>query len=49
MTDPEDGADEQLGLASGFVFAGAPGVLCSLWVIEEPRRPCSYAATTTTS
>ena len=35
MTDPSDWADEHLGLASGFVFAGAPAVLSTLWVVEE--------------
>ena len=33
--DSQDKADEHLGLASGFVFAGAPAVLSTLWVVDE--------------
>jgi CHAT domain-containing protein/HEAT repeat protein len=35
MTDPRDLADEYLGIASGFVFAGTPAVLSTLWEVEE--------------
>jgi CHAT domain-containing protein len=35
MTDPRDLADEYLGLASGFLFAGASSVLSTLWAVQE--------------
>jgi len=35
MTDPDDPADEYLGLASGFVFAGCPVVLSTLWRVKD--------------
>ena len=35
MTDPRDPADEYLGLASGFLFAGAASVLSTLWAVED--------------
>ena len=35
MTDPDDPSDEYLGLASGFVFAGCPVVLSTLWTVTD--------------
>jgi CHAT domain-containing protein len=35
ITDPEDLADEYLGLASGFLFAGAPTVVSTLWSVDD--------------
>ena len=35
ITDPEDLADEYLGIASGFLFAGAPSVISTLWAIND--------------
>jgi CHAT domain-containing protein len=33
--DPRDAADEYLGIASGFLFAGAGDVLSSLWKVDS--------------
>jgi CHAT domain-containing protein len=35
ITDPNDLADEYLGLASGFLFAGTPWVLSTLWAVND--------------
>jgi hypothetical protein len=35
ITDPDDLADEYLSLASGFLFAGAPAILSTLWVVND--------------
>jgi CHAT domain-containing protein len=35
VTDPEDLADECLGLASGFIFATASDVISTLWSIDD--------------
>ncbi len=35
ITDPEDLADEYLGLASGFLFAGTPSVISTLWAVDD--------------
>jgi CHAT domain-containing protein len=35
VTDPEDLADEYLGLASGFLFAGTPAVISTLWAVDD--------------
>ncbi|MBO3750435.1 CHAT domain-containing protein [Streptosporangiaceae bacterium NEAU-GS5] len=35
MTDPRDAADEYLGVASGFLFAGAASIIASLWVVDD--------------
>jgi CHAT domain-containing protein len=35
VTDPEDLADECLGLASGFIFAGVSDVISTLWAIDD--------------
>ena len=35
ITNPEDLADEYLGLASGFLFAGTPSVVSTLWTVDD--------------
>jgi CHAT domain-containing protein len=35
ITNPEDLADEYLGLASGFLFAGTPSVVSTLWTVND--------------
>jgi len=35
ITNPEDLADEYLGLASGFLFAGTPSVVSTLWAVDD--------------
>lgn len=35
ITDPEDLADEYLGIASGFLFAGTPAVISTLWAVND--------------
>ncbi|NWJ47125.1 MAG: CHAT domain-containing protein [Chloroflexi bacterium] len=35
ITDPEDLADEYLGLTSGFLFAGSQYVLGTLWAVDD--------------
>jgi CHAT domain-containing protein len=35
ITDPDDLADEYLGLASGFLFAGTPTVVSTLWAVDD--------------
>lgn len=35
LTDPEDLSDECLGITGGFMFAGAPIVLSSLWTVDD--------------
>lgn len=35
ITNPEDLADEYLGLASGFLFAGTPWVVSTLWAVDD--------------
>ncbi|MGE0853099.1 MAG: CHAT domain-containing protein [Hyphomicrobiaceae bacterium] len=35
ITDPHDLADEYIGLAAAFLFAGAPAVVCTLWAVDD--------------
>jgi CHAT domain-containing protein len=35
MADPGDLADEYLGLTAGFLFAGAPAVVSTLWPVDD--------------
>jgi CHAT domain-containing protein len=35
LTDPKDLADEWLGIASGFLFAGAHMVVSTLWSVDD--------------
>jgi CHAT domain-containing protein/HEAT repeat protein len=35
MVEPEDPADEWLGLASGFLFGGARSVISTLWAVND--------------
>jgi CHAT domain-containing protein/HEAT repeat protein len=35
VTDPQDLADEYLGLASGFLFGGTPAVISTLWAVND--------------
>jgi CHAT domain-containing protein len=35
VTDPADLADEYIGLAAGFLFAGVPCVVSSLWAVND--------------
>jgi CHAT domain-containing protein len=35
ITDPDDLADEYLGLSSGFLFAGTPAVISTLWAVDD--------------
>jgi CHAT domain-containing protein len=35
ITDPHDPADEYIGLAAAFLFAGAPAVVCTLWAVDD--------------
>jgi len=36
VVDPQDLADEYLGLASGFLFGGTPAVISTLWAVNDP-------------
>jgi CHAT domain-containing protein len=35
LADPGDLADEYLGLTAGFLFAGAPAVISTLWPVDD--------------
>jgi CHAT domain-containing protein/tetratricopeptide (TPR) repeat protein len=35
MVDPDNMSDEYIGLPSGFLFAGSPSVVASLWKVED--------------
>jgi len=35
VADPDDLADEYLGLTAGFLFAGAPAVISTLWPVND--------------
>lgn len=35
VSDPEDLVDEFIGLAAGFLFAGTPWVISSLWAVDD--------------
>lgn len=35
VTDPQDLADEYLGFASSFLFAGTPSVVSTLWAVDD--------------
>jgi CHAT domain-containing protein len=35
LTDPKSISDEYIGLPSGFLYAGSPSVVSSLWIAEE--------------
>jgi CHAT domain-containing protein len=35
VTDAHDLADEYIGLAAAFMFAGAPAVVCTLWAVDD--------------
>jgi CHAT domain-containing protein/HEAT repeat protein len=35
VTDPDDLADEYLGISSGFLFGGSPLILSSLWRVDD--------------
>lgn len=35
LTDPNNTSDEYIGLPSGFLFAGSPSVVSSLWAIDD--------------
>jgi CHAT domain-containing protein/HEAT repeat protein/tetratricopeptide (TPR) repeat protein len=35
MTDPDDVADEFVGISGGFLFAGAASVISTLWIVSD--------------
>lgn len=35
VSDPEDLVDEYIGLAAGFLFAGTPCIISSLWAVDD--------------
>jgi CHAT domain-containing protein len=35
MVDPDNISDEYIGLPSGFLFAGSPSVVASLWAVDD--------------
>lgn len=36
MTNPEDVADEYIGISGGFLFAGSQAILANLWPVSDP-------------